>query len=311
MGGPPARARADAHEAARRRGLRVSHADRARAERAACSEVGGPAEGCHGAEVRLKPDATEVDLVRLKPDATEVDLVRLKPDATEVDLVRLKPDATEVDLVTAKARHHRSGAGHRVQGLWHRERSRRGVLQTVRDEDRGMKRFTTLVALALFTGALACPLQAQPPAAGAQMPDARQMSGIPLPVSDLAVGTVTVRVVRGAMTNPVVDQSVELSGGSSPMTARTNESGRAEFTGLRPGTKVTAIDHGRRRASRVAGVQRAGHRRGSRGARRDGRADGAARGRTSAAGPAAGTIFTGGAPPRGPASSCSASDRAS
>ncbi len=82
------------------------------------------------------------------------------------------------------------------------------------------------------------PVLAQQPPAG--MPDAKQMSGIPLPVSDLAVGTVTVRVVRGSMVNPVIDQPVELSGGSSPMTARTNESGRAEFTGLRPGTRVTA-----------------------------------------------------------------------
>ena len=82
------------------------------------------------------------------------------------------------------------------------------------------------------------PVLAQQPPAG--MPDAKQMSGIPLPVSELAVGTVTVRVVRGSMVNPVIDQPVELSGGSSPMTARTNESGRAEFTGLRPGTRVTA-----------------------------------------------------------------------
>jgi hypothetical protein len=72
------------------------------------------------------------------------------------------------------------------------------------------------------------------------MPDAKQMSGIPLPVADLAAGTVTVRVVRGAMTNPVVDHPVQLSGGPSPVVARTNESGRAEFAGLRPGTRVTA-----------------------------------------------------------------------
>ena len=72
------------------------------------------------------------------------------------------------------------------------------------------------------------------------MPDAKQMSGIPLPVADLAAGTVTVRVVRGSMANVVPDQPVELSGGPSPMTARTNDSGRAEFTGLRPGTRVKA-----------------------------------------------------------------------
>lgn len=75
----------------------------------------------------------------------------------------------------------------------------------------------------------------------AQMPDARQMSGIPLPVADLPAGTVTVRVVRGAITNVIPDQVVELAGGPSPLSAKTNASGRAEFSGLQPGTRVKAI----------------------------------------------------------------------
>ena len=51
-----------------------------------------------------------------------------------------------------------------------------------------MKRILlTLAAFAVLTPCLA----------SAQMPDARQMSGVPLPVPDLAPGTVTVRVVRG------------------------------------------------------------------------------------------------------------------
>jgi hypothetical protein len=74
----------------------------------------------------------------------------------------------------------------------------------------------------------------------AQMPDARQMSGIPLPVADLSPGTVTVRVVRGTITNVVAGQAVELTGGSSPLSAKTNESGRAEFSGLQPGTRLKA-----------------------------------------------------------------------
>jgi len=102
-------------------------------------------------------------------------------------------------------------------------------------------RIMTVSALSFVLGGLGSrPLSAQQPPAGAQMPDARQMSGIPLPVPDLAVGTVTVRVVRGTMANVVADHPVELSGGSSPIVARTNESGRAEFPGLRPGTRVTA-----------------------------------------------------------------------
>lgn len=77
-------------------------------------------------------------------------------------------------------------------------------------------------------------------ATAAQMPDARQMSGVPLPVGDLSPGTVTVRVVRGTITNVIVGQAVDLTGGSSPMSSTTNESGRAEFSGLVPGTRVKA-----------------------------------------------------------------------
>ena len=72
------------------------------------------------------------------------------------------------------------------------------------------------------------------------MPDARQMSGVPLPVPDLSPGTVTVRVVRGTMTNIIPNQEVELTGGPSAIRAKTSDAGRAEFTGLAPGTRVKA-----------------------------------------------------------------------
>jgi hypothetical protein len=91
-----------------------------------------------------------------------------------------------------------------------------------------------LLAIALGPGGT--PLHAQ----GAQMPDPKQMSGRPLPVADLPVGTVTVRVVRGSMANVIPDQTVELSGPPSVLTAKTNEQGRAEFPGLAPGTTVRA-----------------------------------------------------------------------
>jgi hypothetical protein len=76
--------------------------------------------------------------------------------------------------------------------------------------------------------------------ARAQMPDARQMSGIPRPDPQLATGTVTVRVARGSFANPVVSLTVDLSGGSSPRQATTNAEGRAEFTGIAPGTRLKA-----------------------------------------------------------------------
>jgi hypothetical protein len=74
---------------------------------------------------------------------------------------------------------------------------------------------------------------------GIDMPDARQMSGMPLPVAELAAGTVTVRVVRGAMTNPLPKQQVEISGGATAA-GETNDTGRAEFTGLPIGARVKA-----------------------------------------------------------------------
>ncbi len=71
----------------------------------------------------------------------------------------------------------------------------------------------------------------------AQMPDPRQMSGVPLPVSDLAPGTVTARVIRGQLSNPIEGQTVEMTGGASK-TAKTDGSGRATFTGVQPGARV-------------------------------------------------------------------------
>lgn len=66
------------------------------------------------------------------------------------------------------------------------------------------------------------------------------MSGVPLPVSELAPGTVTVRLVRGSMANVISGHPVELLGGPTPLTLTTNDTGRAEFQGLRVGTRVKA-----------------------------------------------------------------------
>jgi len=72
------------------------------------------------------------------------------------------------------------------------------------------------------------------------MPDPKQMSGVPLPTSEIPAGTVTVRVVRGALSNLVVGQDVELTGDISA-SAATNDAGRAEFTGLKPGARVKVV----------------------------------------------------------------------
>lgn len=77
--------------------------------------------------------------------------------------------------------------------------------------------------------------------ASAQMPDPKQMSGLPLPVGNIPVGTVTVRVIRGQLTKPLPGETVELAGPAmTPRSAKTDESGRAQFSGLAPGTRVHA-----------------------------------------------------------------------
>ena len=76
--------------------------------------------------------------------------------------------------------------------------------------------------------------------AAVAQPDPRQMSGVPLPVGDMANGTVTVRVIRGSLANVVASQDVELVVGGVARVAKTNEAGRAEFGGLPAGASVVA-----------------------------------------------------------------------
>ncbi|HUR35490.1 MAG TPA: hypothetical protein VM032_16925 [Vicinamibacterales bacterium] len=95
--------------------------------------------------------------------------------------------------------------------------------------------------------ALACVLAclAGPASAGAQMPDMKQMSGIPRPVDDLPNGSVSVRVIRGDMSNNIADQPVEMRAGNTTRTVKTDAEGRAQFDNLDAGTPVkfsTVVD---------------------------------------------------------------------
>jgi len=97
------------------------------------------------------------------------------------------------------------------------------------------RRITMALCAALLT------LAAIPASVGGQMPDPRQMSGLPLPVNDVPPGTVTVRVIRGALTNPVAGHEVQLVGPATGLKGVTNESGRAEFSNLAVGTRLKAL----------------------------------------------------------------------
>lgn len=89
-----------------------------------------------------------------------------------------------------------------------------------------MKRWLLLAAL----------LVAAPPAVHAQPADA---IGRPLPVADLPVGTVTVRVIEGDMSKPL-ETDVRIG----TKLQRTDAAGRATFTGLAPGSRVQAAVDG-------------------------------------------------------------------
>jgi hypothetical protein len=74
-----------------------------------------------------------------------------------------------------------------------------------------------------------------------QMPDPKQMAGIPRPVDDLPDGTVSVRLIRGSLSNNIVGHDVELQAGGRTLRAKTDDAGRAEFKGAAAGTTVKAV----------------------------------------------------------------------
>jgi hypothetical protein len=72
------------------------------------------------------------------------------------------------------------------------------------------------------------------------MPDPKQMSGIPRPVTDLPDRSISVRVIRGELSNNIANQLVELHVGGKVLTAKTDEAGRAQFDNVSPGATVKA-----------------------------------------------------------------------
>jgi hypothetical protein len=72
------------------------------------------------------------------------------------------------------------------------------------------------------------------------MPDPKQMAGIPRPVDDLPNGAISVRLIRGQLSNNIANHPVELHMGSKVITVKTDESGRAQFGDVTPGARVKA-----------------------------------------------------------------------
>jgi hypothetical protein len=92
-----------------------------------------------------------------------------------------------------------------------------------------------------ITAVLALLLAALGVASAQQMPDPSQMAGRPLPAPELPAGTVSVRLFRERVGNNIVNHPVTLSGlKAGPTTLSTDEQGRAQFSGIAPGTMVSA-----------------------------------------------------------------------
>ena len=75
----------------------------------------------------------------------------------------------------------------------------------------------------------------------AGMPDAKGMSGIPRPSETAAAGTVSVRLVRGQLSNIIVNHPVEFSVDDAKQTVKSDQAGRAVLTGVREGALVKAV----------------------------------------------------------------------
>lgn len=73
-----------------------------------------------------------------------------------------------------------------------------------------------------------------------QMPDPKQMSGIPRPVTDLPNGSISVRLIRGSLSNNIAGHPVDLIVGGAKRTGKTDDAGRAQFDNLPPGALVKA-----------------------------------------------------------------------
>ena len=109
---------------------------------------------------------------------------------------------------------------------------------TVNDDDARFCKScgTRLLALLFAFLALAAPAFAQ-----FQMPDPKVMSGIPRPVTDLPTGHVSVRLIRGQLSNNIQGHPVEMHASGKVLTEKTDENGRAEFSGVAAGTTVRAV----------------------------------------------------------------------
>jgi hypothetical protein len=72
------------------------------------------------------------------------------------------------------------------------------------------------------------------------MPDPSLIAGRALPAPELPTGTVSVRLVRESIGNNITGHDIAVTVGDAKRSARTDDTGRAQFTGLPTGAQGTA-----------------------------------------------------------------------
>jgi hypothetical protein len=95
-------------------------------------------------------------------------------------------------------------------------------------------------ALGAATTMLVTLLASAPAAAQVNMPNPKEISGVPLPAEDLAAGSVSVRVIRGGFDKNVPNQPVIFTIDGTTRTVSTDAQGRAQVDGLKSGAVVSA-----------------------------------------------------------------------
>src|SRR5207302_3367748 len=122
-----------------------------------------------------------------------------------------------------------------LRELFDRERRGRDVLQIMRGEAvKWAPRCALCVLGVLCVGSAVVRAQFQ-------MPDPKQMSGIPRPVTDLPDHAISVRLIRGSLSNNITSFPVELHIGPKVQTVKTDEAGRAQFNDVPPGATIKAV----------------------------------------------------------------------
>jgi hypothetical protein len=73
-----------------------------------------------------------------------------------------------------------------------------------------------------------------------KMPDPTEIAGLALPAPELPDGTIVIRLVREQLGNNVVNHDVKVTAGEASKTGKTDDSGRAQITGLPAGATAVA-----------------------------------------------------------------------